>query len=294
MTTNDVAANASMTTNATDVAAACDSFEGWEVPVGVAMGVLGSIGMNVGQNMQATGVRSLPEAVQQFPWRSRTWLYGFAVFVSFAIINFSALSFAPASILVPIESLQFVSNVFYNRIVNQLRVSRRMYLGVLLAVVGTVLTVVFGAPGRCHSLEQMEVYWTNAGWWAFLAFSMPAALGAFVLHRRYRRHWREGHPLSPRLRRALPVSYSLYCALLGGSQLIVHAKVVATLGAMLLRGETRVLRSWLLYTELALMCLCGGLWGVKLTECLALYEPLLIIPLMVRAPPAVHLARCVA
>lgn len=31
-----------------------------------------------------------------------------------------------------------------------------------------------------------------------------------------------------------------------------------------------------------LVVVCGGTWGVKLTECLAMYEPLIIIP-MVRA-----------
>ena len=35
-----------------------------------------------------------------------------------------------------------------------------------------------------------------------------------------------------------------------------------------------------LHTQVLLLSGCGLLWGVKLTECLALYEPLLIIPLM--------------
>jgi hypothetical protein len=44
----------------------------------------------------------------------------------------------------------------------------------------------------------------------------------------------------------------------------------------------QVLTSWLLYIELILVVATGCLWGVKLTECLVLYDPLIIIPLMVR------------
>ena len=126
-------------------------------------------------------------------------------------------------------------------------------------------------------------YWSRVEWWAYVGVTLPVAMGAFAFHRKHRPRWRAGsdRPLSAGMRRALPVCYALYCALLGGSQLIVHAKVFSVLLSMLLRGDTSVLRSWLLYVELLLVSGCGLVWAWRLTACLVLYDPLLILPLMV-------------
>ena len=48
----------------------------------------------------------------------------------------------------PIESIQFATNIAYNHFVNKAHVSLRMFLGVCLALVGTVFSVVFGAQVR--------------------------------------------------------------------------------------------------------------------------------------------------
>lgn len=168
-------------------------------------------------------MRQLPIHSQSSPWRSKVWRCGSLIFFSFAIINFSALSLAPASILTPLESIQFVSNVAYSRLVHRCAVSRRMYAGVSLAVVGTILAVVFGAKGTCHSREQLESYWQAPAWWAYLAIIGTMAAMAYMTHRVYRRRLVH-HGVSPPHPALLPMAYTLYCALIGGSQLIVHAK----------------------------------------------------------------------
>ena len=64
--------------------------------------------------------------------------------------------------------------------------------------------------------------------------------------------------------------------------MIVHSKVLAEILALLVsQGDTRVFTHWLLYVELALVAVCGVIWVVKLTQCLGLFDPLLILPLMV-------------
>ena len=50
---------------------------------------------------------------------------------------------------------------------------------------------------------------------------------------------------------------------------------------MVFQGDIAPLTTWLLYVELALVVGCGIIWGFKLTECLVLFDPLLILPLMV-------------
>ena len=42
-----------------------------------------------------------------------------------------------------------------------------------------------------------------------------------------------------------------------------------------------MLTSWIFYVSLLLTVACGIVWVVRLTVCLGLYDPLLILPLMV-------------
>ncbi len=73
--------------------------------------------------MQADGIANLPpEYREKQQWRSKLWKLGMGVFVSFSMLNFAALAFAGASVLVPLESIQFVTNVFYHFIVHHKKV----------------------------------------------------------------------------------------------------------------------------------------------------------------------------
>jgi hypothetical protein len=275
-------AGAAPMANATLASGGCNPLPSWGVPVGIVAGVVGSVGINIGQNLQATGLLALPPEDSLRPHKSRLWIFGLLIFILFSLVNFAALALAPASILTPLESIQFVTNIAWNKLVNRKAVSRRMLVGVLFALFGTVLTVVFGAQGGgCHSAEVLSSYWTRVPWWAWFASSVSLALASWLLHASWSRRKRSGERLTRRAATTMPIAYTLAAALLGGSQMIVHSKVLSELLAMLFQGEVALLRSWLLYVELVLVVGCGSFWGFKLTECLALYDPLLILPLMV-------------
>ena len=199
----------------------CEGLPSWGLGMGVAMGIAGSIGINIGQNVQAMGIKSLGPTEYTSPWRSRQWRIGLFIFIAFALINFGALAFAPASILVPIESLQFVTNVAWNSVVNKIRVGLRMQLGVLLALVGTSLSVVFGAPSICHSPAQMKEYWASTAWWLFLAITLSCATCCFMMHRFYRRRWKQTGELPPHP--------ALLVAMMLGLDAALHAIVLAVL-----------------------------------------------------------------
>ncbi len=74
----------SIPTNTTVV---CQSLPPAGIYVGVAMGVLGSIGINIGQNLQASGLRllSLQDRTKR-PWKSRKWIFGMSMFILFSLI----------------------------------------------------------------------------------------------------------------------------------------------------------------------------------------------------------------
>ena len=197
---------------------------GWLRPVGVSMGVVGSILINIGQNLQATAMQSSPE-VQQNPGSSVTWRIGLGTFALGSLINFTAFAFAPTSILVPIESLQFVVNVAYGRFVNKKEISNKMLGGVLLTVSGTVLCVAFGPQeGNCFTIHDLYGFWLDWGWWGWLISSIVTALIALSTHMNYSRRLQLGDN-PPHHRIVLPVTYATSSALLGGANMIVHYNV---------------------------------------------------------------------
>lgn len=52
--------------------------ESWSVLIGILMGLVGSVMINIGQNLQAMAMQSSP-AVKAKPCTSRTWVTGLSV-----------------------------------------------------------------------------------------------------------------------------------------------------------------------------------------------------------------------
>ena len=259
----------------------CQVLPGWAIPVGIVMGVFGSIGINIGQNLQADGIAALPEEKRGSPAGSPKWRMGMAVFIAFSLVNFAASALAPLSVLMPIESVQFPTNVAYNKFVNKAPVSSRMLVGVALSLVGTVLSVVFGAQGDdCMSVQQLEALWLGVPWLIYFTLSLAIAAVAFVWHfQLVKRSSKRGDSSTGVLR---PVLFTLSSALAGGAQMIVHSKAFSTLLSLLFQGDTTVFTaSYILYLELALVVLCGIIWVFRQTQGLSLYNPLVILPLLV-------------
>lgn len=216
------------------------------------------------------------------PYKNRLWVMGLCMFIGFSLLNFAALSLAPASILLPLEAIQFVSNVCYAAIVHQKPVPWLMRSGVVLALLGTFCTVMFGSKeSSCYSMQRFEDAWTSSwSWWVYLGASIGVAALAGLMWRSYssdvaagRRPWR--------CEVVLPVTFTLVAALLGGSQLIVNSKVFSESLSMLFHGDPNVLTSWVFYVGLVGAIAGGLIWVGALTACLSLYDPLIILPLMV-------------
>ena len=216
-----------MTANATSVnatsAAQCQELPSWGAGVGIAMSVVGSVGINIGQNLQAAGIAHLPKESRGSPFVSKEWRIGMLVFVLFSILNFAALALAPSSVLTPIESIQFVTNIAYNKFINDSEITSRMLIGVTLALFGTVLSVVFGAQGdSCTSMAQLEGYWSQPLWLAWFGGSLSLAAASLAVHRSYTRRIKAGAtPWKHEL--VLPITFTISSALAGGAQMIVHS-----------------------------------------------------------------------
>lgn len=261
---------------------------------GIGIHIIGSIGINTGQNLQAMGLAKLDQADRQKCGkliRSRLWLIGCSLFISCSIVNFAALTLAPASILVPLEAVQFIVNVAFGKYVRKVEVPMRMLAGVLSMVAGVILAVAFGESSNfCFTEEELMSNWTFTkgwGWWIFLAITFGISMVALVAHNRL---WarRVAGKYVKNADVLLPILYSIPSALLGGAQMIVQSKCLAELTELMARGEKLTIAGWFFWVEALLVSTFGLFWFFRLTQSLGMYEPLFIIPLMQVRACAAH------
>jgi len=255
--------------------------------IGILLGLGGSVLINTGQNLQALGLQS-SAAVRRQPHSSRTWVAGMSIFIVGSLINLAAFSFAPASVLVPLEAVQFLTNLGFAKLLHKQPISARLYKGTALSTVGTIFAVVFGpADAACFvDIDALSIKWTRMPWIIYCVTSVGSSMLIWMVHRRCRRivqqHRQPPHPFAAQL---LPVTFALSSALVGGSQFIVHSKAVGETIELAFRWSQSSsypfpLAHYYLWIEFLLLCVTGLYWLYRLNESLGLYPPLFIIPVM--------------
>lgn len=250
--------------------------------LGLLMAIGGSIGINVGMNIQANGLKCLPEELRHKPYRSTLWIVGFIVFVSSTVINFVAFMFAPASILVPLEAIQLVTNVIFNRFVNKVTISWRLCTGSSLTFVGTVMVVAFGAHQETQKgVNEILECWSFWLWWVYFSVSMSLSVICLVVYKWNLRRLAGGIKIfAPNV--VQPVLFAVSACLSGAAQMIVHTKALSMLIFTQFSTDAtpRPMEHWLFWVEIVIMIVTGGNWLYRQNEGLGLFDALFIIPLL--------------
>ena len=176
--------------------------------------------------------------------RSRNVAASFAIA---SIVNFGAFGFAPASVLAPLESIQFVTNLLFARFVSKKAVSPRMVVGVAMIVSGTVLSIIFGPNQVANfSIDELKRFWRMTAWLVYLCLIGVVALTCLAIHSAYERAALRGSP-RPRDGLVRPVTFALSSAL-AGSMCVVQAKSMSELVELVLTdGLGHVLGDWLFW-----------------------------------------------
>ena len=116
-----------------------------------------------------------------------------ALFIVASIITFGALSLASASILVPLESIQFIVNILFGKFVRKKVISMKMYFGTFVLIGGITIIVVFGPKeGGCFTLSTLRQLWFNGVWMAYFIATFAVAAIAYVVWRWYCRRKQAG------------------------------------------------------------------------------------------------------
>jgi hypothetical protein len=235
--------------------------------LGILLGIAGSIGVNVGQNIQNAGWDA--KGARGCTWR----LTGLTIFVSFAIVNFIAFGFAPASVLSPLEGTQFVSNFLFNlwegdEIVKTYIV--RILTGTVLIAIGVTLPVLgsLDSPVANFDEEALRCMWGGTGWLVFAGCLILLAVCCTLAYIQMPNRPQPGKPKSRDP--VLQTFYTIPSAVFGALG-VINAKVISELIEILFTDITEnddwgFLSSWALWSSSVLAAIAAWALAYQFVE----------------------------
>jgi len=251
------------------------------VALGVVLGLIGSIAINTGNNLQSLGLQQLDELDSEEEvgtCSSKTWVLGTVIFVTGALLNFASYGFAAQSTLASLESIQFVTNLFFSKILLKKDVSLKMYAGTILTVGGTVLAVAFSSKeaAEVEVIADLVSLWENYLWIGYLCFLVIFAVILQLLYK-FIENWED---ISTGWGNAMAAIYAVLSAL-WGTLSVVFAKILAILLEIQASGEdVSIFTHWFTWITLLSWIVLMSFWLYRLNSALGLYNPLFIIPLL--------------
>lgn len=264
------------------------SNENWVL--GISLGLLGSILINTGNNIQSFGLRQLKDGHRRArrkqkthpneelhgantaittpsPCESSIWIIGTVVFVSGSLLNFASYAFAAQSMLASLESVQFVTNLIFGKVILKAKITKRMMIGTLFTVIGTIVAVQFSSKTTLEldTNDLMKLYMNGA----YIGYLVAMAIALIILNRIYN-YYRKRKERQMPLKHGdiiMPLSYSIWSALVG-TQSVVQAKILAELLAVQASGTENAFKSVFLYITFVLWFITALIWLRRLNKSL--------------------------
>ena len=208
-----------------------------------------------------------------------TWFVGTAIFLSGSMLNFASFAFAAQSMLASLESIQFVTNLLFGKLILGAEVTRSMLLGTFLTVAGTIFTVQFSSKTKIRlGSDELKVLYTNPIYIAFLCCMVVMLVILHLIYENYEKHQQSNSP-KKNSEIIMPLTYSIWSAIFG-TQSVVQAKVLAELLAVQSNGDENIFESWFIYVTILMWVLTVGVWLSRLNNALSKFDTLFIIPLL--------------
>mmetsp|Transcript_9032 Transcript_9032/g.17034 ORF Transcript_9032/g.17034 Transcript_9032/m.17034 type:complete len:507 (+) Transcript_9032:125-1645(+) len=273
--------------------------------LGVSLGLLGSIAINTGNNIQSLALKSLKNDGRKYrsgkpktvpvddkgecvdtvnasipnPCSSSLWLIGTTIFITGSLLNFVSYAFAAQSMLASLESVQFVTNLVFGKFMLKAEINRTMMYGTLLTVLGTIIAVQFSSKATLSfSIAEMVQLYRNPSYISYLAVTLLSMIILSYIYKKHKKQKLRGRQLR-RTAVIMPLCYSLWSALCG-TQSVVQAKILAELLAIQVSGTENIFKSKLLYVTIILWLITAWIWLSRLNNSLREFDPLFIIPML--------------
>jgi len=258
--------------------------------LGVILVILGSLGNNYGNNLVSLGhslhkekttAESSEEDKADEKSRARWRLFGVIIIVVGNLATFASFGFAAQSLLAALESVQFLSNVAFAKLIHKEKITRRIVISTLGIVVGNVLVVIFAEHHAIlfDSGDIIRFYRTNSAYHAYLVIAFTLFFAMHFLYIKYynarvlekRKLWKHSF--------VEPFAYSVSAAIMG-TQAVLNAKCMSMLiqvSSTTSRNEFERPTIWVI---LVTWIFFVAYWLRRLDKGLELFPPAFIIPVL--------------
>ena len=237
----------------------------------------GSVGSSNNEYKLANGIENDDEAPPEKTW----WFIGMCTFVFGALVVFLSFGFAAQSLLAALESVQFVSNVFFAKYIHKEEITRRIVVSTLMIITGNVFVVAFASHSshRLTAAHIAETYTHNIAFHVWMGISTVLFFVCYFIWRRYstgrlernEKYWNHNHVESS--------CFIAYMALIG-SQAVLHSKNLSMIMQHCIQGENQLKSNFsiVVWVELAVWLLTAYLYCGLINTGLNLYPPAFFIP----------------
>lgn len=272
--------------------------------VGVILVLFGSISQNLGNNLASLAYSSNddekkegegedkekggPSTADSIPekgedeekeemtfWEKNLWAVGTGTFIGGSLMTFVAFAFAAQSLLAALESVQFVSNVVFAKLVHKEEVTWLMMAATLGIVGGNTLVVLFSShSATIYTGEDIFAIWReNTDFHIYLGVMGGAAIVCEYFYRTYNHSRMVDKKLLPMHSSVEPGCYCVSSAFVG-SFAVVNAKCIA----MFLQDAEKEFQEAPMYTILITWIIVVAFWLRRMDGGLELFPPLFFIP----------------
>ncbi len=217
------------------------------------------------------------------------WRLGLIMFIIGSIINFCSFAFAAQSLLACLGSVQFISNVFFARVILNEKPSIYTYISTGVIVIGIIITVIF-SNHKSETYTSKELISLYDDTYLTFLLCIGAILTIAELAYCYYTSRQESSQALPFTNIIRPCSYSLVSATIG-TQSILQSKCLAELiknniidNKNMDDNETAENQSTFVDLYVYFVCIIFLLgisfWLYRLNNALKLFPGLVIIPLL--------------
>ena len=271
--------------------------------VGVILVLCGSISQNLGNNLSSLAYSSHEEendeestkALKQVDiedaipedgeegdkknemtfWEKNLWAIGTATFVGGSLMTFVAFGFAAQSLLASLESVQFVSNVVFAKLVHKETVTWLMLAATVGIVAGNTLVVLFSShSATVYTGNDIFAIWReNTDFHIYLGAMGGFAIICECVYRTYYHSRSVEKKLLPGHSSVEPACYCVSSAFVG-SFAVVNAKCIA----MFLQDAEKEFQDAPMWTILITWIIVVAFWLRRMDGGLELFPPLFFIP----------------
>jgi len=210
------------------------------------------------------------------------WGIGTVTFVVSSVMTFVAFGFAAQSLLASLESVQFVSNIAFAKLVHKEEITYTMILSTLLIVGGNALVVVFSGHNSLvlNGAEVFALYAENGAFHIYLAIAGSMCAAAEYTWKYYHKSrlvhktklWNHSF--------VEPLCFCVSSAIVGAFA-VVNAKNMSMLLASSASSDDRSeFKHEQLYIIFFGWIFIVGFWVGRIDQGLDLFPPLFVIPVI--------------